>query len=232
MSKAEQILAALGGDANVLDLEPCITRLRVEVENPDLVDEAGLKATGAFGIVRSGKVVQVVVGPGGRHPGVRHRGPALMTPPLTVLAPVAGTVVAMADVPDPVFAGEIVGPGLAIDPSRGRRRRGRLADRRHGREAAPARLRHPVRRPPRCAGAPRPGHGAARRRGLHAPRPRGRRPSTAGDDIISWDPGQVEAGGRSPICPVVALQGQPADVTPLAEVGSTVDAGDPLLEWR
>ena len=63
MSKAEQILAALGGDANVLDLEPCITRLRVEVENPDLVDEAGLKATGAFGIVRSGKVVQVVVGP-------------------------------------------------------------------------------------------------------------------------------------------------------------------------
>ncbi len=63
MSKAEQILAALGGDANVLDLEPCITRLRVEVENPELVDEAGLKATGAFGIVRSGKVVQVVVGP-------------------------------------------------------------------------------------------------------------------------------------------------------------------------
>lgn len=63
MSKAEQILAALGGDANVLDLEPCITRLRVEVENPDLVDEARLKATGAFGIVRSGRVVQVVVGP-------------------------------------------------------------------------------------------------------------------------------------------------------------------------
>ena len=63
MSKAEQILAALGGDANVLDLEPCITRLRVEVQNPDLVDEAGLKATGAFGIVRSGKVVHVVVRP-------------------------------------------------------------------------------------------------------------------------------------------------------------------------
>ena len=63
MSKAEQILAALGGDANVLDLEPCITRLRVEVENPDLVDAAGRQATGAFGIVRSGQVVQVVVGP-------------------------------------------------------------------------------------------------------------------------------------------------------------------------
>lgn len=63
MSKAQQILAALGGQANVVDLEPCITRLRVEVTNPDLVSEADLKATGAFGVVRSGKVVQVIVGP-------------------------------------------------------------------------------------------------------------------------------------------------------------------------
>ncbi|MGV8967877.1 MAG: PTS transporter subunit EIIB [Cellulomonas sp.] len=63
MSKAEQILAALGGDANILDLEPCITRLRVEVKDASLVDEVALKATGAFGVVRSGKVVQVVVGP-------------------------------------------------------------------------------------------------------------------------------------------------------------------------
>ena len=63
MSKAEQILAALGGDANVLDLEPCITRLRVEVENPALVDEPGLKAAGAIAVVRSGVAVQVIVGP-------------------------------------------------------------------------------------------------------------------------------------------------------------------------
>ena len=63
MSKAEQILAALGGDANIIDLEPCITRLRVELSDPSLVDEAALKATGAFGVVRSGRVVQVVVGP-------------------------------------------------------------------------------------------------------------------------------------------------------------------------
>jgi PTS system N-acetylglucosamine-specific IIB component len=62
MSKAEQILAALGGDANIIELEPCITRLRVEVIDPALVNEAALKATGAFGVVRSGKVVQVVVG--------------------------------------------------------------------------------------------------------------------------------------------------------------------------
>ncbi|MEK8225128.1 PTS glucose/sucrose transporter subunit IIB [Oerskovia sp. M15] len=63
MSKAQQILEALGGQTNVVDLEPCITRLRVEVTNPSLVDEAGLKATGAFGVVRSGRVIQVIVGP-------------------------------------------------------------------------------------------------------------------------------------------------------------------------
>ena len=63
MSKAEQILAALGGDANIVDLEPCITRLRVEVEDPSLVDEPALRAAGAIAVVRSGIAVQVVVGP-------------------------------------------------------------------------------------------------------------------------------------------------------------------------
>ena len=63
MSNAEQILAALGGGENVVDLEPCITRLRVEVTDPAQVDEAGLRETGAFGVVRSGRIVQVIVGP-------------------------------------------------------------------------------------------------------------------------------------------------------------------------
>ncbi|MBD8059259.1 PTS transporter subunit EIIB [Cellulomonas sp. JH27-2] len=63
MSKAEQILTALGGDDNVLDLEPCITRLRIEVADASLVDERALKAAGAIAVVRSGVAVQVVVGP-------------------------------------------------------------------------------------------------------------------------------------------------------------------------
>ncbi|MDO5729449.1 MAG: PTS glucose/sucrose transporter subunit IIB [Actinomycetaceae bacterium] len=63
MNKAEAILAALGGPDNIEDLEPCITRLRVEVTDPDLVDEAALKAAGAFGVVRASDAVQVVVGP-------------------------------------------------------------------------------------------------------------------------------------------------------------------------
>lgn len=63
MGKAEAILAALGGADNIDDLEPCITRLRVEVADTDLVDEAALKAAGAFGVVFGGDAVQVVVGP-------------------------------------------------------------------------------------------------------------------------------------------------------------------------
>ncbi|HUX71249.1 MAG TPA: PTS glucose transporter subunit IIA, partial [Cellulomonadaceae bacterium] len=41
-----------------------------------------------------------------------------MAAAFTVLAPVSGVVRAMADVPDPVFGAELVGPGMAIDPSR------------------------------------------------------------------------------------------------------------------
>ena len=67
MSKAEQILAALGGEANVVDLEPCITRLRVEVGDAQLVDESALKASGAFGVVRSGRIVHVILGPEADH---------------------------------------------------------------------------------------------------------------------------------------------------------------------
>jgi PTS system N-acetylglucosamine-specific IIB component len=63
MSKAEQILAGLGGAGNVVEIEACITRLRTEVEDASLVDEKALKAAGAFGVVATGNVVQVVVGP-------------------------------------------------------------------------------------------------------------------------------------------------------------------------
>ena len=38
---------------------------------------------------------------------------------LAVRAPLAGRVVMLDDVPDPVFSSRIVGPGLAIDPDRG-----------------------------------------------------------------------------------------------------------------
>lgn len=63
MSKAQDIVAGLGGVANIVEVEGCITRLRTVVADPGKVDEAALKRTGAHGVVIAGTVVQVVVGP-------------------------------------------------------------------------------------------------------------------------------------------------------------------------
>lgn len=63
MSQAEDLLKALGGWDNIEDLEPCITRLRVELNDDSLVNEDALKAAGAFGVVHVGSAIQVVVGP-------------------------------------------------------------------------------------------------------------------------------------------------------------------------
>lgn len=61
--KAAAIVAGLGGAGNIEDVEACITRLRTEVGDPALVNETDLKAAGAHGVLTSGSVVQVVVGP-------------------------------------------------------------------------------------------------------------------------------------------------------------------------
>ena len=61
--KAEQILAALGGAANIVEIEACITRLRTEVKDASLVNEAALRTAGAHGVLSAGTIIQVVVGP-------------------------------------------------------------------------------------------------------------------------------------------------------------------------
>lgn len=61
--RPEQILAALGGADNIIEIEGCITRLRCELEDGSVVDEPALKKAGAQGVVKVGDVVQVIVGP-------------------------------------------------------------------------------------------------------------------------------------------------------------------------
>ncbi|GII53334.1 PTS sugar transporter [Planotetraspora thailandica] len=60
---AEAIIAGLGGADNIIEIEPCITRLRTEVYDASKVDRAALTAAGAHGVMSAGNVVQVVVGP-------------------------------------------------------------------------------------------------------------------------------------------------------------------------
>ena len=58
------ILEGLGGKDNVTSIDHCITRLRLEVKDRLLVDEAKIKSSGAAGVIRPGKTsVQVIIGP-------------------------------------------------------------------------------------------------------------------------------------------------------------------------
>ena len=61
-TKAEKIVAGLGGIDNIEEVEGCITRLRTEVVDPAKVDETALKAAGAHGVVKMGSAIQVVLG--------------------------------------------------------------------------------------------------------------------------------------------------------------------------
>nr|WP_307813279.1 PTS glucose/sucrose transporter subunit IIB [Ktedonobacter sp. SOSP1-52] len=59
---ARNVVDALGGKENIQSVEGCITRLRLFINEPDSIDEPRLKSLGASGVVKRGKVVQVVMG--------------------------------------------------------------------------------------------------------------------------------------------------------------------------
>ena len=56
------MLAALGGAANVDDVDACITRLRVSVKDPAQVDKDALRRMGAAGVFEVSGGVQAVFG--------------------------------------------------------------------------------------------------------------------------------------------------------------------------
>jgi PTS system glucose-specific IIC component len=60
--RARDLVLAFGGGDNIASLDACITRLRVAVRDPALVDERALTALGASGVMRIGKGVQAVFG--------------------------------------------------------------------------------------------------------------------------------------------------------------------------
>jgi PTS system N-acetylglucosamine-specific IIC component len=61
-SKAEQLIAAFGGRENLVNVDACITRLRMEVADKSKVDQARLRTLGAAGVVEVGNSVQAVFG--------------------------------------------------------------------------------------------------------------------------------------------------------------------------
>ncbi|MFD2027532.1 PTS sugar transporter subunit IIA [Promicromonospora aerolata] len=182
-----------------------------------------------------------------------------MAEALIVGSPVAGRVVAMRDVPDPVFAESIVGPGLAIDPD----------PELGGRVVAPCAgvvvklhphafvlLAPPVGRSdlagqdaqdapdqgtpgdPAAHPPPAGGRGVLVHLGVDTVQLKGQgftllvaegATVAAGQALIAWSPVEVSAGGRSPLVPVVALDLAPLGLEELARPGARVQAGDPLF---
>ena len=60
---ARMILGGLGGAGNVISVDNCITRLRLEIRDMALVDEAAVRSSGAAGVIRPGKnSLQIVIG--------------------------------------------------------------------------------------------------------------------------------------------------------------------------
>ncbi|SAK84910.1 PTS system N-acetylglucosamine-specific transporter subunit IIBC [Caballeronia pedi] len=61
--RSRDLVLAFGGRSNIKSLDACITRLRITVNDPSLVDDARLKALGAAGVLRVGNGVQAIFGP-------------------------------------------------------------------------------------------------------------------------------------------------------------------------
>ncbi len=64
LTRGQEYLNALGGKENILNLDACATRLRLEVKDSTLVNADALKQLGARGVVKTDAgSVQVVIGP-------------------------------------------------------------------------------------------------------------------------------------------------------------------------
>lgn len=148
---------------------------------------------------------------------------------LSVLAPLAGKVVAVQDVPDPVFAGQFVGPGLAIDPAR------------EGEVTAVAPISGTVAKvhPHAFVVVDPQGRGVLTHLGLDTVSLAGEGftlHATEGDQVeagapmVTWSPAEVEAKGLNPIVPVIALEAQDSALT-LTEAGTQLAAGSEAFSW-
>lgn len=149
---------------------------------------------------------------------------------LTVLAPVSGTVVATADVDDPVFSAGLVGPGTAVepDPDAG------------GEVVAPIAGRIVKLHPHAFVVQHDDGRAVLVHLGINTVQLGGDGfvlhvaegdVVAPGDVLVGWDPAAVRDGGRSAVCPVVALEASPDDVVPVLEPGTRVERGAELLTW-
>jgi PTS system glucose-specific IIA component len=145
-----------------------------------------------------------------------------------VLAPCGGALLPLSAVPDPVFAGEMVGPGVAIDPER-----------------SPTTVVSPIggkalKVLPHAFVVMSPdGTGILVHLGIDTSRLEGEgfeilltegATVEAGTPMVRWDPAAVEAGGRSPIIPVCVMDA-PKGSVPAPAPHARAEPGASLFSW-
>ncbi|MFC8921394.1 PTS glucose transporter subunit IIA [Cellulosimicrobium sp. NPDC057127] len=152
----------------------------------------------------------------------------------------AGTVVALEDVPDPVFAQAMVGPGVAVEPSTDEPGGDDPAGDGAARVVAPADGRVATAFPHAFALETATGRTVLVHLGIDTVRLAGEgfavhvgagEDVRAGDAVVTWAPRDVAAAGLATVCPVVAVQADPGTVEVLVRPGDVVQAGEPLLAW-
>jgi len=139
---ARQYIAAVGGSDNLTGIDACITRLRLNVKDSSLVNEALAKRLGASGVIRLNKTsVQIIVGfvaekianamkttgpvaaaeanaaPAAAAPTAKPQAVANAKTIAALISPITGDIVALEQVPDEAFASKAVGDGVAVKPT-------------------------------------------------------------------------------------------------------------------
>jgi len=143
-SQVINIINLLGGRANIVDVDACMTRLRVTVKDADKVGtEEQWKAEGAMGLVMKGQGVQAIYGPKAdvlksdiqdvldSGEVIPETLPSQMTAVQKAEAQFKGVtedvhsvadgqVINIEDVKDPVFSQKMMGDGFAVKPENGK----------------------------------------------------------------------------------------------------------------
>ena len=142
-SQVINIINLLGGRANIVDVDACMTRLRVTVKDAEKVgNEEQWKAEGAMGLVMKGQGVQAIYGPKAdvlksdiqdvldSGEVIPETLPSQMTAVQKAEATFKGVtdevhsvadgeVINIEDVKDPVFSQNMMGDGFAVEPENG-----------------------------------------------------------------------------------------------------------------
>lgn len=147
----------------------------------------------------------------------------------TVSSPLAGRVIGLEAVPDPVFSGAMVGPGTAVDPVR-----------EPGEAVSPVDGVIVSLHPHAFVVVDNEGHGVLTHLGIDTVQLNGEGFEllvskgdnvTRGQAIVKWNPAAVEEAGKSPVCPVVALEATADALKGVLEDGEVV-AGGTLFDWK